>query len=420
MAFLTESKNSSNNKDHSLGMGRMFSSLDYTTLLVSYALVRVLQAAGLVYVWRVHRKFAPLRELALGSVLVAAGTLLASGPSALPADMWAAIRSAFILGGIAIFDVGLARLADRPPPWIAASVAVSVALAGKLSFALIWPSAAAGVVVFTIFGAVCDGYAAIALIRTPPGPFRLTQRLISGLLFLEITATVARGLALTAGLREDGLEARLGAVVHSGPEQSFFLLVLIGTAFLLSLAIAVLTNQRLQMALDRAANIDPLTGLLNRRAFAEIADLDWARSVRSGRELSVLLVDVDHFKNFNDSCGHAMGDAVLVLVSETLTRETRRADAVCRFGGEEFLILMPDTSAAEAELLAERLRRAVADLSLPGAPNLAITASIGLATRARGYTNWEQLVAASDRALYEAKKSGRNRVVVDPQYRDAA
>jgi diguanylate cyclase (GGDEF)-like protein len=134
----------------------------------------------------------------------------------------------------------------------------------------------------------------------------------------------------------------------------------------------------------------------------------------------MLLLDLDHFKSFNDVFGHRAGDAVLRKVADTLAREVRLGDVVCRFGGEEFIILMPDTAAAAAHAVAERLRLAIAGLTEDLAPGMPVSVSIGVAERSAAEATWEQLVAAADKVLYVAKQSGRDRVVVADALRKAA
>jgi two-component system, cell cycle response regulator len=162
---------------------------------------------------------------------------------------------------------------------------------------------------------------------------------------------------------------------------------------------------------------DPLTGLGNRRAFDAELGRAWARSCRSGRPLGLFLVDIDHFKQFNDRHGHRTGDAVLAAVARTLGREVRTGDQAFRFGGEEFALLVADADPAGLASLGERLRAAIAARSVvapAGASwrgRLAVTASIGGALAPEvGVATKEALVEAADRALYQAKEEGRNRV----------
>jgi two-component system cell cycle response regulator len=164
----------------------------------------------------------------------------------------------------------------------------------------------------------------------------------------------------------------------------------------------------------RLATTDMLTGLLNRRAFLDAIERERARSDRHAFPLSLLLLDIDHFKRVNDGRGHAAGDAVLRGVARILVYVARKSDFVARWGGEEFVVALPQTSEAGARVAAERVRRAVAADSHPmpdrGAP-LTVTVSIGAAS-AEAPWSVDQLISAADAAMYAAKARGRNRVEV--------
>lgn len=152
---------------------------------------------------------------------------------------------------------------------------------------------------------------------------------------------------------------------------------------------------------------DKLTGAGNRAAFDQRLAEEVYRSTRYRSALSLLLIDVDRFKNFNDSFGHQAGDAALQAVAKAL-RCTRPSDFLGRYGGEEFAVLLPTTAREGACILAERMRKAVAATSFPFGP---VTVSIGASTLASDSSDGDLLVSAADRALYAAKEAGRNRVV---------
>jgi len=168
--------------------------------------------------------------------------------------------------------------------------------------------------------------------------------------------------------------------------------------------------QEAQGELQRLANTDTLTGLMNLRAWQEANALERERLARWGEGHAVIALDLDHFKKVNDTHGHAAGDAVLRAVGGLLAQSFRKLDSVARIGGEEFGVLLPHTSAADAATLAEQLRTALAALRIPfGELALRISASIGVAHSSEAGTEGTQALA--DERSYAAKRAGRNRVV---------
>lgn len=173
-------------------------------------------------------------------------------------------------------------------------------------------------------------------------------------------------------------------------------------------------NRELNAALEKIEHIatfDELTGLYSRRVITEIAGKELKRSDRNGAGLCVAMVDADHFKRFNDLYGHPGGDNVLRMVSRTLLRTLRVTEHVGRYGGEEFMVVLPDTTPQHAAVPLERLRAEVSTTPIEGLPaEERVTISIGVAPYRRG-EDLRATVARADAALYEAKRAGRNRVM---------
>jgi diguanylate cyclase (GGDEF)-like protein len=182
-------------------------------------------------------------------------------------------------------------------------------------------------------------------------------------------------------------------------------------------------QRQLEIANEQLRNLsitDPLTGTLNRRGFDDRLAAELAGAARGGESLSVLMLDVDNFKGYNDEFGHPAGDAALLRAAEALRACCRGSDSVARYGGEEFALILPATDAVGCERMAERVRAAVANLEGVARP---ITVSVGAATAPAGVISDPQgvgiaLVASADSALYQAKKAGRDRaefiVLSDP------
>ena len=175
-----------------------------------------------------------------------------------------------------------------------------------------------------------------------------------------------------------------------------------------------ITDEKLaQAALEQLATRDGLTGLANRRCFDETLHAEWARALRQRQPLSLLMVDVDNFKAYNDANGHLGGDECLKRIAGAVASEMRANDLVARYGGEEFAVILPNQSLKGAATVAERIRTRVEQLQLPNrlAPGERVTVSIGAATAVASNENSaSELVATADAALYRAKHMGRNRI----------
>jgi diguanylate cyclase (GGDEF)-like protein len=183
------------------------------------------------------------------------------------------------------------------------------------------------------------------------------------------------------------------------------ILYVIGTAFI----VLLITKERTVRIHKAAAHTDPMTGLFNRRGFIEAAHLLMKRQAKKGAPVSVLMFDLDHFKSINDSYGHAVGDDALRLFASTVSSTMRANDVIARFGGEEFVAILPG-SITDAVIAADRVRLAFEAAAIEvGERRLAATVSVGAASGA-AMSDIEQLIGNADAALYRAKLNGRNRV----------
>ncbi len=172
-------------------------------------------------------------------------------------------------------------------------------------------------------------------------------------------------------------------------------------------------EKRAQVALEQLATRDGLTGLANRRCFDDTLAAEWQRALRQQQPLSLLMVDVDNFKQYNDAYGHLGGDECLQRIANAVASEMRANDLVARYGGEEFAVILPNQALKGAAIVAERIRCRVEQLHLPnlGSDAHVVTVSIGAATALPSVdTDPSQLVATADSALYRAKHMGRNRI----------
>nr|WP_320116611.1 sensor domain-containing diguanylate cyclase [uncultured Desulfuromonas sp.] len=196
---------------------------------------------------------------------------------------------------------------------------------------------------------------------------------------------------------------------HSVIMGSFGIVV---AAILFTLSILTVRSQkeqfRIQQQLQQQATTDPLTGLANRRFALEQAAVEIKRNQRAETPLTLVMMDIDHFKKVNDTYGHQIGDEVLIEVARTCRNHCRESDLVCRFGGEEFLILLPSTDLDGAQTHAEKIRQAIETLSFSTPEgNFSVTASFGI-SQWHAETKIDRVVSRADAALYQAKHDGRN------------
>jgi diguanylate cyclase (GGDEF)-like protein len=175
-----------------------------------------------------------------------------------------------------------------------------------------------------------------------------------------------------------------------------------------SFLMATLLIQRMGVLQQSLASTDPLTGLLNRRALYQILTMEMVRSARYRKTLSVVLIDVDHFKNINDTYGHLAGDNVLKAISDMMGKAIRQVDYAGRWGGEEFLLILPETDSDSAAILARRICQLVAETRYGKVEH--VTVSLGV-TIFRNGQSLEDLLHCADKAMYQAKQNGRNQAM---------
>jgi diguanylate cyclase (GGDEF)-like protein len=240
-----------------------------------------------------------------------------------------------------------------------------------------------------IFAGACAVYGMLRGMR-----WALTTATLS-CLYLLAGAEFAVGMGLN--LRDAG-----GDPV---PARSF--LASYATMFYLVAVVSAILRQQVR-EIARLAYTDGLTGLGNRRALKQAIDEELARSARMGRPVSVLVVELDSFKGVNDRLGHLQGDEVLRRVGAALRVTCRGTDSPIRFGGDEFVVLLPDSRADEAVVAAERIRTAISAVDLPDGTT--VSASIGLSTYPEDALTAAELIDAADRAMYQVKARGGNRI----------
>ncbi len=215
--------------------------------------------------------------------------------------------------------------------------------------------------------------------------------------------------------RQEEIEAKAAAVADANVEA----------------ALKIVEAEDKATVMEERAYVDGMTGLFNHRYFKEQIGIEFARAHRYERDLSVVFIDIDHFKKLNDTHGHPVGDEVLTEVGELVQSTVRTADVTVRadgepfavrYGGEEFVLILPETDLPGAEIVAERVRSKIESTTLPGGhtqPLGRVTISAGVACLREGDDDVATLVERADEALYKAKTGGRNRIVLDSSVSEA-
>ena len=273
---------------------------------------------------------------------------------------------------------------------------------GAISIAVVLQQHAAAAMVAFLF------LLAFTLLMVTLGVVCVRKGQVAARYFLAAALVSMVGSAITA------LAVWVGLPFHETTFHAAELgLAIEGALLALALAYRMRSVHEARTNAERLSRIDPLTGLLNRRAFLEQAAPIWANAQRNQRPLSVIVLDLDFFKTINDEHGHDVGDQVLVAVANLLREQCRQGDAAVRWGGEEFVLLLPETQAPKAHVLCLRLLERMRDIRFPGITlSVPVSASFGVA-EVRDHPDLDALIRDADHWLYQAKESGRGRVFGD-------
>ncbi|MEA1651026.1 GGDEF domain-containing protein [Nitrospirillum sp. BR 11164] len=378
------------------------------TLLIVNILLHVVAAFCLFPVGRALKAGRAVWFWVLSNLLHAAGLMMVLGPyPTRPTPLFSLIGNLQIDWGTMLAFVGIQSFLSRSRRtlWLLVpAVALSCAKIGVfLTFGLHMP-------INVILGCGCRFLLAAGsawlLLRHAERDLRIAAWTMAGF-------NLAWALVLLTRMAWEALQVLPHDPVVIGdlrePTTAMALLLRVGVTFTLTLGYLWMVGRRLQARLTHLAEQDPLTGIANRRVLWEKGERMVARARQRGGMLAVLMVDIDHFKAINDRWGHGVGDMVITRVAQTVAGVIRATDILGRVGGEEFAVALPDADAATVAAVAERIRKAVADLVVDPRTPLRCTVSVGRATLAPG-VDWAALVHAADQALYRAKTGGRNRV----------
>ncbi len=376
--------------------------MEIRTLLLLNLVLLCFYALGVAAVYATSPALRSIRWLIPAFASGATGTLILLACPFWPCFL---LVNVVLLGACVLLHCGVAELTGVALRWpFSGTALLLLQICGVCYFLLHGRAAAPRILLFSML------VAAQLLISTGT----LLRRAQDGLRVSSCTLA----LIFAAGAAYQLWRARLSLLAWIHADHAHLLSfsrkdVLVAVIFSAGILFGFLwaSTERLRLELERMARTDSLTGVLNRRAFESEFAREMSRSLRSGTPLSMLLMDVDHFKFINDLHGHAAGDAVLRELAAILQRDLRRADLVARLGGEEFAALLPDTDADRATHTAERLRAVIEATQISsGNSRMMVTASFGVTAWQGDADAWERLLQRVDSAMYQAKQAGRNRV----------
>jgi len=374
--------------------------LDVRSVIVIAGIMSLMMAVALYFM---KRNYPPsiegLAEWATAPAILFVAALLFGARGRIPDALSIVVANLLLFSGTALLYFGSQRffgLRQSIRLWSATILCVMPPLAW---FAVVAPHHGVRVTITAGFMAVLSlTHARLVMAR---GPRTFSTYFTGGAL---LTLTAAQVLRFAESFQ---LPAVDGALDNTSPGQGAYVSVYAFSVLAATIGMILMATDRLRGELEHLATHDSLTGCLNRRALIEACALELARCRRNQQVMSVLLLDLDHFKAVNDTHGHLVGDRVLVDFADRVRALLRVPDRLGRFGGEEFVVLLPETSLDKARVVAERIRRDIeqADGDLPRR-----TVSIGVTVSFPDDPDLDGLLARADAALYQAKEGGRNRV----------
>ncbi|MFU8832272.1 MAG: diguanylate cyclase [Wenzhouxiangella sp.] len=392
--------------------------LDVRTLAFASSIGGFLMAATMLGIYLAGMRVRALLTwsgagLAFGSGYLL-GHLLQTVPVPMPLWVGGAIANALIGLGHGLILIGVQRYLGLTP-WIRTiMLLVGAMLVSAFIFPELRESLRLRVALHSGWFVLVTAYAAWLLWQARRPGMVVSYRAVAGVLMMFAAFLSLRlGYALIS-------PALTTSFVQDPFQLGTFLAAMI-FGFCLTMALAVMMFREKQLELLVLAETDPLTGMNNRLSLDTVVAREISRSERHGSALSIMLIDVDHFKQVNDQHGHDAGDRALKTIARLINEVIRDEDTAFRFGGEEFLVLLPVARADQACGVAERLRKAIEDSDFGlGHQRLKMTASIGVSEFRSGIEGWRSSLKMADDALYQAKKRGRNQVVGPQDLSDLA
>ncbi len=381
--------------------------LDTTTLLLVTCIITAILGGAQFLVWWSNREIASMRYWSLSMLLVLMAFILFVPVASRPGEkIWPVLSNLAVSTAYMTIWAGIRVFIGRKP-W-SKSALIAVVLYMCAMFALIQTGASihGRILLQSPLIAAFSFLCARDLLTLPENKRDPATIAVGSLLIFHMLFYLARIWAAARIVFYDA-PPQSDLLVQFTFLQSSMVIVATGIGFL------VMTTTRLQTQLRQQATTDALTGIRNRRWFIEHAEREFSRARRNQSPLSIVVIDIDHFKKVNDMHGHIAGDILLKAVAAALSEGLRSTDMLCRWGGEEFCVLLSDTPAQGAQAMLDRLRLQIAALEIHHqGKTLTATISVGIAQTSTRDASLDDTIARADHALYAAKNTGRNRVTV--------
>lgn len=377
------------------------------TLLIIATLVMALTLGATWILWSMSPSEPYLRRWTAGYGLICAGLALGAAREHLFSFIAIVVGNSLIaMGGVLIVN-GIACYCRQERGYWPVGIIGAVIFALFYILLYLYPSLRLRVILIsTLFMAICLRLTWLLWVRAPAGTGFICRILGSLTAFQSLFYMMGISSLLVPAATQNYSDA-------PAAYNSLYLNAIVMFICLL-FGFTGLTHRRLQLTLEHTAHHDALTGALNRHALDTVLEDELAQQQGRRGELSIVMMDLDHFKSLNDRFGHAIGDTALQLFAEAARSNLRQNDVLARTGGEEFCLILPRTDSATAAGVAERLRQVVERIEIPAAPAARLTVSAGVATASgkQQGTTAAMLLKTADDALYTAKHQGRNRVVI--------
>lgn len=372
-----------------------FVSIDLQTTVFLVGVAVIIQA-GLIWLQSfMIKEYRGIRTAALGNFLYGVGTLLIAFRGVISDFVSILLANYLVLIGTTVLYIAICRFVNERFRYSVIAVSVLPALILLPYFLYVKDDFTMRVFIMGVSPMILIGAAAFHLFRLRQTNFRLSSFFLGSISLFYALILFLRGISLFFSPTTDAFAPNPVLVFHA--------IAMFDASFLWSMGFMLMVSQRLQVDLQELATVDSLTRIPNRRAMVALLEAEFARNSRTDGSFSVLLIDVDHFKIVNDKYGHEMGDIVLHDLAQLMRETLRRQDFISRWGGEEFLVLLPATSLREAAEISERLRVVVEQSHFRfDGHEVSLTISLGVGNSAI-CRDLDKIYKCADAALYKAK-----------------